>query len=317
MVDNASTDGSRDLLRREFPGVRVVEMPRNDGPCAARNRGLAEARHDLVLALDCDLVLAPDCLERCLAAFAADPHLAVAEPRAVDERDRDLVQYDGASFHYVGLLALRNFHVPASRAEGNGVVPVDAFVSVAMLCAREKLLSVGGFDPAFFILFEDNDLSYRLRSAGERLACVEDAIVVHRGGTAGTSFRAGVYPRRRVFLHARNRWLFLVKSYQWRTLLRGLPGLLVYEAVALLFAFAKLAPHAWLMGKVSFLAALPRALRARRRTAHRRRVPDREYVRGGPLTLWPPLTAGPVARRAAAALDGTLRLLWRLAGGKA
>lgn len=316
VVDNRSTDGSVALLRRDWPAVRVIEMERNEGPCPARNRGMEEARHELVLALDCDLILEPDCLEKCLRVLEADPGLAAVEPRAVDEADRALVQYDGAWFHYVGLLCLRNFYVPAQQADGRGVVPVDAFVSLALLARRERLLQAGGYDQAFFILFEDSDLSYRLRSAGERIACVEDALVVHRGGTAGTSFRQGLYPARRVFLHSRNRWLFLAKSYQKRTLLRGLPGLLLYELVAIAFACAKLAPHAYVHGKLSFLWHLPAALGARRLTSRRRRVADCELIRGGPLTLWPPLTAGPVASTFGRALDALLRGWWRLAGGR-
>lgn len=315
VVDNASRDGSAEVARRECPGARVLSLADNAGPCPARNRGMEEARTRLVLALDADLVLEPDCLERLLAAFERDPGLAVAEPRALDEGS-GAVQYDGARFHYTGLLTLRNFYVERARAEGRGVVEVDAFVSVAALVDRAKCLAAGGYDPAFFILFEDSDLSYRLRSAGERIVCVEEAIVRHRGGTAGTSFRGGRYPARRVFLHARNRWLFLAKSYQWGTLLRGLPGLLVYEAASLVFACGKLAPHSWLLGKLAFFGGLPGALAARRETARRRRVPDRDFVGSGALTLWPPLTAGGASAFLGRALDATLRALWIALGGR-
>lgn len=317
VVDNASTDRSREIVRAEFPRARLVELPSNDGPCVPRNRGLEEARTPWVFALDCDVVPAPDCLERLLDAVELDPGLALAEPRALDERDRGLVQYDGGHFHYTGLLALRNFHVPLARAEGRGTVAIDAAVALALLVDREKVLAYGGYDPAFFILFEDNDLSYRLRSAGERIAAVEEAIVVHRGGTAGTSFRQGMYPKRRVFLHSRNRWLFLAKSYQLSTIARGLPGLLAYELVAAAFAVAKLAPLAYLHGKASFLRHLPAALRARRATAARRRVRDAELVRGGPLTLWPGVATGRLSAGAARGLEGALRGWWRLAGGRA
>jgi GT2 family glycosyltransferase len=235
----------------------------------------------------------------------------------VDASVPGVVQYDGARFHYVGLLTLRNFYVPLTGAEGAGVVPIDAFVSVAILCDRVKLLAAGGYDPRYFILFEDSDLSYRLVSSGERIAAVEDAIVEHRGGTAGTSFRGGDYPGRRVFLHSRNRWLFLVKNYQLSTLLLGAPGLVLYELAAALFALAKGAPWAYVKGKAAFLAMLPGALADRKATQARRRVPDRAFVRGGPLTLWPPLTSGRAAAALGRGLDSVLCLFWRLTGGRA
>ena len=195
VVDNASTDGSREVARRGFPGVRLIELATNEGPCVARNRGMRETSKRLVLALDVDVILEPDCLERLLAAFAADPGLAVAAPRAIAEGAAASVQYDGARFHYTGLLSLRNFYKPLAEAEGTGVVSVDAFISVAILADREKLLSVGGYDPAFFFYFEDSDLSYRLHSGGHRLACVEEARVTHRGGTSDLRSAAAPAPR--------------------------------------------------------------------------------------------------------------------------
>jgi GT2 family glycosyltransferase len=317
VVDNASTDGSRELVRREFPGVRLVELATNEGPCVARNVGMERAATRLVLALDVDVILERDCLERLLLAFASEAGIAVASPRAIAEGDPPLVQYDGASFHYTGLLSLRNFYAPLASAEGRGIVPVDAFISVAILADRELLRSVGGYDPAFFFYFEDSDLSYRLRASGHRIVCVEEARVTHRGGTSGLSFRGGAYPKRRVFYHARNRCLFLVKNYQLSTLLRGLPGSLVYEGAAAALALAKGAPVSYVQGKLAFLGCLPGALRERRATSRRRRVGDRELVRGARLTLWPPLTAGRGARAAGRALDATLSFLWRILGGAA
>lgn len=326
VVDNASTDASREIVKSEFPEVLLVTLAKNDGPCPARNRGLEIAKTKYVFAVDCDVILRGDAIEKLLIAFfnnsANHNELAVAEPRAVAEEDTALVQYDGAFFHYVGLLILRNFYIPVARAlgsepkNGSAIVEIDAFVSVALLTDRECLLSAGGFDPAFFILFEDSDLSYRLRSAGKRIVSVEDSIVIHRGGTAGTSFRAGLYPARRVFLHSRNRWLFLVKNYQFSTLALGLPGLVIYEFAAILFAMIKISPLAYLHGKLSFFYHLPSALAARKITKRRRCVRDREFVRGGPLTLWPPLTSGRGMLVFSKILDGSLRFFWTLTGGR-
>lgn len=316
LVDNGSSDGSVGIVRAEFPDVEVIAVPQNAGPCVARNLGMSHARGRWVFAADVDVVLAPDCLEQCLAVVRDDPGLAVVEPRALDDSRRDLIQYDGAHFHYVGLLSLRNFYRPEQNADGLAVSPIEGFISVAILADRTKLLSAGGYDPAFFYLAEDADLGYRLAMRGERLASASRARVYHRGGTQGLSFRGGEYPSRRVFLMSRNRWLFLAKNYQASTLLIALPGILLYEAAAFFFALAKLAPLQYVKGKIAFLGLLRGALRERNNNQAARRVGDRAILRSGPLTLWPPLTSGRVAGALGAALDGALGLYWRLTGGR-
>jgi len=222
------------------------------------------------------------------------------------------VHYDGGGFHYLGLIALRNFYTPLAEAEGEGVVPADALVAICALLDRDLVLSLGGYDEELFYLAEDLDLSLRLRLAGERLLSVEDALVRHRGGTAGLSFRGGDYPRRRVFLHARNRRRILLKCYRLRTLLLILPAFGLYELVWVLFALRKGELGAQVAGRIAFLRSLPGVLRARRSVQAQRRVPDRELLVGGPLVLSPGIVAGAGARRAAAWLDRCLRAWWAL-----
>lgn len=313
VIDDASTDGSVALVRARFPEVTVIELAENGGPCVARNAGMRAARHRWVLAVDNDAVLAGDVLPKLRAALEARPDVCVAQVRSVVAAEPDRVHYDGGAFHYVGLLALRNFYRPLAEAEGEGVIDADALIGICALMDRDLVLSHGGYDEGFFYLAEDYELAYRLRVQGERLVSVEDALVRHRGGTAGLSFRGGGYPERRAYLHARNRWWILAKGYALRTLLVALPGLLLYELVWL--AFATLQGHlgAHLRGKRDFLRGLGPVLRSRRAVQKGRRVRDRDLLVGGPLTLSPSLVEKPLARFAARLLDGLLRAWWWVA----
>ncbi|MDP6539906.1 MAG: glycosyltransferase family 2 protein, partial [Planctomycetota bacterium] len=254
LVDNASTDGSVDFVREAYPHVRVLAREHNDGPAAARNEGLLRASTRWVLALDNDAVVAPDLLEKLAAAAAAEPEAVLVQPRSVFDHDPERVHYDGGAFHYTGLIALRNFYRPVAEAAGEGVVEVDCAVAVALLCDRERLGAIGGWDDAYFILFEDLDLSWRVRVRGWKVLSVEDALVRHRHGTAGVSFRAGPrYPERRTFYHARNRWRFLARNLGGWTLFCAAPGLAVYEVASLCFALAEGNGGAWLRGKREFV----------------------------------------------------------------
>jgi GT2 family glycosyltransferase len=293
--------------------VRVIRMPRNDGPCPARNAGMRAATRRWVLALDNDAVVAPDTLEKLGLAALSRPNVAIVQPRSVFAAEPGRIHYDGGSFHYVGLIALRNYHRPLAGAEGSGTLAVDCAVSVALLVDRDLLLGIGGYDEGMFILFEDLDLSYRLRACGHEILSVEDAIVLHKGGTPGISFRGDVrYPQSRVFFHSRNRWMFLAKNYRAATLILLAPGLALYELFWFAFSLVSGGGVGWLRGKLAFLRRLPAVCADRRAFLARRTRGDGELLAGGPLTITPTLLAGGTRAGLVRGLDRALRAWWRL-----
>lgn len=319
VVDNGSTDGSLALLAERYasqPLVQVVPAGGNVGPGAARNLGMRRALSQWVLVLDNDVVLGPDVLERLLAA--REPGVAVVQPRSVFRHEPQRVHYDGGSLHYAGLVALRNFYVPRAEAEGSGIVDVDVAIALCHLVDRDLVLSLGGYDPDYFILFEDLDLSFRLRVAGHRILSDEECLVEHDVGTPGISFREGKqYPGRRVFLHSRNRWVYLAKCYRLRTLLVCLPGLLLYELVHLAFTVSQGHLGPWLSGHFAAIARIARLGPERRRVQSSRRLPDRELLLGGPWTITPSLGEGGGKQRLIAVMDRLLRGWWALVRGLA
>lgn len=311
VVDNESTDGSLGVLRERYPQVTCLSMGRNAGPAAARNAGMRAARFPWVLALDNDVTLPASALGDLVAAAEAHPEAVLLQPRSVFAGDRERVHYDGGALHYAGLIALRNFYTPLAGAQGSGTVEVDAIVSLCLLVDARAVLGAGGYDERYFILFEDLDLSYRLRSEGRRLYCVEDTVCVHDEGTAGISFREGPrYPARRVRLHSRNRWMYLAKCYSALGLLRAAPGLGVYELAQLGFALQQRAFWAYCLGKWDFLCSLPGSWSLRRGVQRRRQRSDRDLLVDGPLTLTPAVAASPGKARVARILNRTLAALW-------
>jgi GT2 family glycosyltransferase len=322
VIDNASTDGGEALVRDKYPHVRWIQMGYNSGPAAARNRGMREAKNRWVLAVDNDAALEPDGLRKLMAAAETRPDAIILQPRSVFAAQPDHVHYDGGSLHYAGLIVLRNWYRPLSEAVAadNAIDPdahvrdVDCAVSVCLLMDAEHVLEIGGYDEAYFILFEDLDLSYRLRSAGQAILSVEDAIVHHDAGTAGISFREGNhYPGPRVLYHSRNRWRFLLKNHGAWTLFVSTPGLLLYELAWFAFAVRHGGLWPWLRGKGQFLRALPDTLRLRRQVQGRRAFGDGKLLVGGPLTLTPAVSQSDTSQGLAGALNWGLTLWWRLA----
>jgi GT2 family glycosyltransferase len=215
VADNHSEDASREVAIR-FSGVRVLDLGQNLGPGAARNRGVQAAGDDLVLCVDNDVVLQPGVLAALVRVLEADPGAAMVQARSVLASDPEVVHYDAADLHYLGLLVLHNWYRP--RREAIAVDrPISGGVGLCFLVRRAAFVAVGGFYEAMFFFFEDSEFALRLCLRGYRVRAAADAVVLHRGGTAGLSMRGGsaTYPERRTRLHSRNRWILLLECLHW------------------------------------------------------------------------------------------------------
>jgi GT2 family glycosyltransferase len=310
VVDDASTDGGVARLGREHPGVRVVALPRNGGPGAARNAGFRSAANDLILFIDNDVALEPECAAALRDAIAADDVL-VAQPRVLYADRPDIIQYDGADCHVLGLMVLRHHERPVA-AVPTETVPTRSMVTCAFMVDRSRWRGGEPFDPTFIFNLEDHDFGTRSRVAGHVLLSVPGARCLHGEGTPGLSFRAGgVQTSTRVYCLIRNRWRIVLQTFGARTLLLLAPSLAAFEVFQLVGAVRKgwLGPWAraaW------WMAANPGVtLRRRREVQAGRRVSDRELLSGGPLPFTPGLLGSKLERAARGWLERTTEATWR------
>lgn len=295
--DDASTDGSRLLLRHRFPDVRVVTSDVNLGPAPTRNAGIRAASGDLVLLLDNDGHPFPDAVGPMVKALADDPSLAGVMPRVILRGDPPVVHCDGARTHVTGQMWLLNGHVPLPEASPVPE-PIASLMGTAMMFRREAALAIGGFESDYFFYYEDHDFGTRLRILQGRLRSVPEARIDHLGGTAGLSFRKGrSYPLRRASLTAKNRVLFVLRTLAGRTLLLLLPVLVLHEAAQFAFAVARGWTEAYLQGWFWNIGHLGRTLRKRERIQAARIATDREILQRGALPLHPGVMSdgGPAA----------------------
>ena len=317
LVDNHSDDGSRAWAAATYgDSVRIVDTGANLGPAGARNVGLAAASHETCLLIDNDVELLPGTVAGMRKVLEADPSAAAVQARSVCGDDPRLVHYDHSDLHPLGLLVLHNWFAPLSTA-AQPIGPIGAFVALCVLVRKPAFTAVGGFFEPLFILFEDNEVSYRLRAAGHTIRLATETPCIHHGGTAGLSVRGegAPYPPRRTFLHARNRWLFLMASVRPRTFWMNLPIHLMYDLVHLGFSAMRGPAHigAWLRGHGAAFARR-RAARARRRALDPLRVvADRDLFAGtAGLTPNPGLASRGVRALLRRAIDGVVKLHWRV-----
>lgn len=311
VADNHSDDGSRDFVAQHFPEVRVVDTGANKGPCFARNVGVAAARHELCLLVDNDVVLRPGALAAMHRALESDPRTAMVQARSLCADEPERVHYDSADLHFLGTLVLHNWYRKLADSPWPRE-PVGAAIALCVLVRREPYLAVGGFDPNLFILYEDNQLSYKLRMRGHLVRLAEGALCLHKGGTKGLSVRGAEadYSGRRTFLHSRNRWYVLLTCMRWRTLVLTLPVQLLYGVVYAGFGHLRGHVRDWWRGKLELVRLVPAALRVRKLVQGGRTVPDRDLLVAAPLTLNPGLAESGGKGALRRALDGTFSLWW-------
>ena len=177
----------------------------------------------------------------------------------------------------------------------------------AFAICRATFESLGGFDASFFLYMEDTDLSWRARLAGYECLYVPESVVHH-----DYVFRFG--PRKIYYLE-RNRYVMLLKSLRWRTLLVFAPVFLLGEVVT--WGFVLLREPRRVMNKLQayvwVVSHWARIMEARRSVQMLRRVPDRELIESCTYRLaFEQTGGGRVARIAHWAFDPLFLLLKRL-----
>ncbi len=315
LVDGGSTDGGPALVREHFPRVRVIELGANLGPGAARNRAIREAKHDRVMLIDNDVEPDRDSPRALCAALDRHPNAVLAMAAVLYEHSPDLVQYVGASPHFLGTPALLDADTPAP-ALGDTVRVVGTAITCCVMVDRARFGDRPWFDERLFFYLEDHEFGLRASLQGYDCLTVPAARCLHRAGTIGVSIRqTGKFTPVRVRYTVRNRWLTLAMLYQARTLLRFAPALAAFEVLQLLGAIRKGWLGHWVWAAGSAVRLLPHVRQVRRAMRSGRRRGDLEVLRAGPFPFNKAMPASGLERAAQRTLDWVAGLNWRLAGG--
>jgi GT2 family glycosyltransferase len=204
VVDNASTDGSAEMVPCEFPDVTLIAREDNPGYGAAANRAIAASSGDVVLLLNSDTRILPGALTDIVDYAERNPAAAIVGPRLLNQDgsfQRSCFPWPGAG------AALFEEIVGSSRITGIPVLrerfwrtwshdrprKVPWVLGAALAIRREAFEAVGGFDPSFFMYFEETDLCKRLWQAGWEVHFSPEAEIVHVGGASTTQQRATMY----------------------------------------------------------------------------------------------------------------------------
>lgn len=199
-IDNASTDGTVDLVNRyrdRFPHLRMLRNERNVGFPAAVNRAAVEARSPILVLLNPDTVAEPAWLRELIRPIEADPAVALVGSRVVNGNGPGL--YAAAlEILYGGVCVVHE-----------GDRRTDAVSGCALAVRADVFREIGGLAGDLFMYGEDLDLGHRVRAAGRRIAYAPASVVHH---AAHRTSRAST--RTYMFYMARNRTLVCVRNYR-------------------------------------------------------------------------------------------------------
>jgi len=188
LIDNASEDRGLEIVRDRFPTVKVIQLDKNCGPGVARNAGFKTASCDLILFMDNDVSLALDCPDRLIQALSDNHSAVVAMPRVLYAHKKNIIQYDGADSHFLGLMTLHNVN-QLLGASTDVTRKIGSLVTACFLMDRNRWKGYEPFDDTFFMYFEDHDFGLRTRTLGYEILSVPSACCYHREGTEGLSLR--------------------------------------------------------------------------------------------------------------------------------
>lgn len=213
VADNASTDNSVEMLRRDFPEVKILTLDRNYGFAEGYNRALRQISATYYVLLNSDVEVTPGWLSTLRAYMDAHAEVAACQPKLRAVAKREKFEYAGASGGFIDSLGYpycrgRMFDsVETDRGQYDEPCEVHWATGACLMIRAEDYWRVGGLDGRFFAHNEEIDLCWRLRLLGRAIVCVPRSVVYHVGG--------GTLPKgnpKKTFLNFRNNLTMLYKN---------------------------------------------------------------------------------------------------------
>jgi len=222
VVDNASTDGSVDLVRHRFPDVKLIMNEKNLGFGAGNNVGIRASQGKYIMILNNDTRLDPKCVEELERSIEKDDRYGACASKILLENEPHII--DG-----VGIVVCPDgLSFGKGRLENRDRYEEEEEIFFASDCAclyrREMLEDIGLYDEDFFAYADETDMGWRARLAGWKCIYSPKAIVYHHHSTSTggriSAFKAFLVERNRIWVAVKNLPVSLIILGQFYTLWR-------------------------------------------------------------------------------------------------
>ena len=190
VADNNSTDNSVEVLKEQFPSVKLIKLDKNYGFAEGYNRALQQVSSEYVVLLNSDVETTEKWLEPLITHLKDNPETAAVQPKILSYFDKSKFEYAGAAGGFID-----RYGYPFCRGRVLNVLEEDRgqydntkqifWATGACLCMRlSDYKNAGGLDGDFFAHMEEIDLCWRLQSRGKKIVCVPASKVYHVGGAS-------------------------------------------------------------------------------------------------------------------------------------
>lgn len=213
VADNGSSDESCDVVRNEFPAVKLMVLDHNYGFAEGYNQALAQVDEEYAVLLNSDVEVTRGWLSPMTQFLDSNPEVAACQPKLLSFKQKDFFEYAGAAGGFIDKWGYtfcrgRIFNT-VERDSGQYDDTTDVFwaTGAALMIRNEVYKNNGGLDGRFFAHMEEIDLCWRLRSRGYRIACVPQSHVYHVGGATLKKENP-----QKTYLNFRNNLLMIYKN---------------------------------------------------------------------------------------------------------
>lgn len=276
LIDNASSDGSVEYTRTDFPWVKILALDKNYGFAQGNNLGTEGADGELLVFLNNDVRVDRRWLAELVRPTLEDKGVGLCASKVLFYDRPDVIDCAGGLISPIGA-GINIGYGQRDNGRYNAPRLVGHAYGAAMLIRKDLFQEAGGFDPDYFAYYEESDLAWRCWLTGFKTMYVPTCLVYHKSG--GTWSRQA--QPRKVYYWQLNRLRSLLKNFEKRNMLRGLALSLVFDVYRTLRwaaqgRFGNL--RAVWKGNLDFVKEVRRNLNKRAYVQSRRIKTDRELA---------------------------------------
>jgi GT2 family glycosyltransferase len=235
VADNASSDGSIDLLEQNFPGLRIIRFDKNFGFATGYNLALKQVDAEYYVLLNSDIKVTEDWITPVIGFMEADPRIAACQPKILSFHEPERFEYAGAAGGFIDKYGYpfcrgRLFQsIEEDHGQYDDAREIFWATGACMFVRADVFHEIGGLDDHFFAHMEEIDFCWRLKNSGYKVMFCPGSRIYHIGG--------GTLPKnnaRKTYLNIRNNIIMLYKNLEGKRMLRVFAARIFLDWVAAL-----------------------------------------------------------------------------------